>query len=185
LADTVNIALALARHPESSAPALTRIDARVSRTAEGVLAVTYTVEGDLDGVCLPEACPSRIGNRLWEHTCFEIFIARIGFAGYHEFNFAPSGEWAAYQFAGYRQAVPVVAETLAPQIVVRNTKERFELEATLQLARLSSDHAKAKLSHAVAAVIEDKGGALSYWALKHPPGKPDFHHADAFMLALQ
>jgi len=183
LAGTVNIALA--RHPESSAPALSRVDARVLRTSEGVLEVAYTVEGDLDYVCLPEARPPRVGDRLWEHTCFEIFIARTGLRGYHEFNFAPSGEWAAYEFADYRQAAPGVAETFAPQIVVHHTEGRFELEAVLQLTRLSSDHANAKLSLAVAAVIEDQGGALSYWALKHPPGKPDFHHADAFMLTLQ
>jgi hypothetical protein len=35
------------------------------------------------------------------------------------------------------------------------------------------------------AVIEDDGGALSYWALRHPPGKPDFHHPDAFALELE
>jgi hypothetical protein len=34
------------------------------------------------------------------------------------------------------------------------------------------------------AVIEDRDGRLSYWALRHPPGKPDFHHADSFALKL-
>jgi hypothetical protein len=36
----------------------------------------------------------------------------------------------------------------------------------------------------VSAVIEENSGAKSYWALKHPPGKPDFHHADGFDLTL-
>ena len=36
----------------------------------------------------------------------------------------------------------------------------------------------------LAAVIESADGALSYWALRHPPGEPDFHHRDAFALAL-
>jgi len=182
LAAKVNIELALIRHPESPASGLSRVDARMLRTSEGVLALTYTIEGDLD--CPPEARLPRVGNHLWEHTCFEIFIARAGLAGYHEFNFAPSGEWAAYEFAGYRQAAPVLSETITPQIVVRNTKGHLELEATLQLARLSTDHASAQLSISVAAVIEGKDGSLSYWALKHPPGKPDFHHADAFALTL-
>jgi hypothetical protein len=31
-------------------------------------------------------------------------------------------------------------------------------------------------------VIEDQSGGVSYWALAHPPGKPDFHHADGFAL---
>ena len=30
----------------------------------------------------------------------------------------------------------------------------------------------------ITAVIEEKGGRKSYWALAHPPGRPDFHHAD-------
>jgi hypothetical protein len=29
-------------------------------------------------------------------------------------------------------------------------------------------------------VIEDMTGEFSYWALAHPPGKPDFHHSDCF-----
>jgi hypothetical protein len=33
---------------------------------------------------------------------------------------------------------------------------------------------------ALSAVIEETSGALSYWALRHAAGKPDFHHADAF-----
>jgi hypothetical protein len=37
---------------------------------------------------------------------------------------------------------------------------------------------------ALASVIEDGGGTLSYWALKHPPGKADFHHAHGFALEL-
>jgi hypothetical protein len=36
----------------------------------------------------------------------------------------------------------------------------------------------------LAAVIEDKAQVLSYWALKHPAEKPDFHHADGFVIEL-
>jgi len=32
----------------------------------------------------------------------------------------------------------------------------------------------------LSAVIEQADGRLSYWALAHPPGKPDFHRADCF-----
>ena len=27
-------------------------------------------------------------------------------------------------------------------------------------------------------VIEQADGSIAYWALAHPPGRPDFHHAD-------
>jgi hypothetical protein len=36
----------------------------------------------------------------------------------------------------------------------------------------------------LAAVIEDENGGLSYWALRHPPGKPDFHHPNAFAMTI-
>ena len=36
----------------------------------------------------------------------------------------------------------------------------------------------------LSAVVEDVDGILSYWALRHPSGKPDFHHTDAFALQL-
>jgi hypothetical protein len=35
---------------------------------------------------------------------------------------------------------------------------------------------------ALAAIVEDDQGTLTYWALRHPAGKPDFHHAEAFAL---
>jgi hypothetical protein len=33
-------------------------------------------------------------------------------------------------------------------------------------------------------VIEETNGNKSYWALAHPAGKPDFHHADGFAYEL-
>jgi hypothetical protein len=36
----------------------------------------------------------------------------------------------------------------------------------------------------LSALVEAIDGELSYWALRHLPGKPDFHHVDAFDLQL-
>jgi hypothetical protein len=36
----------------------------------------------------------------------------------------------------------------------------------------------------LASVIEDKARVLSYWSLKHPAEKPDFHHRDSFVVEL-
>ena len=105
--------------------------------------------------------------------------------GYHEFNFAPSGEWAAYAFAKYRDGTPLADEALQPDIAVRSHAGRFELDAAVALDRLSAVHPKAPLALALSAVVEDEHGGLSYWAIKHPPGKPDFHHPDAFALELE
>ena len=36
----------------------------------------------------------------------------------------------------------------------------------------------------LSAVIEETNGDTSYWALAHPAGKADFHHADCFAYEL-
>ena len=42
----------------------------------------------------------------------------------------------------------------------------------------------ADLGLGICAVVEDKAQVLSYWALKHPAEKPDFHHAGSFVVEL-
>ncbi len=41
-------------------------------------------------------------------------------------------------------------------------------------------HLPASVRLGLSAVIEQTDGTKSYWALAHPPGKPDFHHRDCF-----
>ena len=139
--------------------------------------MTYSLEGQLVRLRIPPPRPPRIAARLWQHTCCEIFIARKGLTGYHEYNLAPSGEWATYAFTSYRDGARFVDEKLDPRITVRRSAEQLELHAFIPVDR-------AALSLALSAVVEDVDGALSYWALKHPPGKPDFHHPDAFAAQL-
>ena len=98
-----------------------------------------------------------------------------GGPAYREFNFSPSGEWAAYAFAAYRDGGPLVIAD--PIITVRRAPERLELEASVPVEGAS-------LRIGLSVVVEDAEGALSYWALRHAPGKPDFHHRDAFALEL-
>ena len=183
--DTVH-AVTLTCHPETPTDAVRGIAARVSRTPGGKLAVTYILDGNLDRLYVPAPRAPRIADRLWQHTCCEIFIAREGAPAYHEFNLSPSGEWGAYAFDGYRsrRADEPPAEALAPEVAVRGNASMLELDAVIRLDRLSELHTSAPLSLALSAVIENRDGVLSYWALRHPPGRPDFHHAEAFALAL-
>lgn len=178
----------LAAHPAAPTDAVRGIDVRVARMPGGMLAVTYVIDADLARLRVPGPRPPRLADKLWEHTCCEIFVARKGMPGYHEFNFAPSGEWAAYAFECYRERAPLSdeagAEHLDPQIIVRDAGKKLELNALVLLDKLSRAHSQATLSLALAAVVEDWDGSLSYWALAHPPGKPDFHHPDAFALTL-
>jgi hypothetical protein len=171
-------------HPDTRSTAVRSIEARISRSQDGILAVSYVVSGDLDRVRVPPPRAPRIADRLWQHTCCEIFISKNPPA-YHEFNFSPSGEWASYAFERYREGASLMSDLLDPRVTVRRTTETLELDALIDLARLSPVHSQGQLGLALSAVVEDDKGGLSYWALAHPPGKPDFHHPDAFALELQ
>lgn len=171
-------------HPQTNTTVVRGIVARVRRGLGGTLAITFVVDADLDRLRIPPPRASCLTHGLWEHTCFEAFIALENMPGYHEFNFAPSSEWALYAFHSYREIAPLPDEMAAPEMTARRSADRLELDATVRLHSLSVAHANAPLRLALSAVIEDDSGRLSYWALRHPAGKPDFHHADAFALAL-
>ena len=174
----------LTPHPETPADAVHGIRARLQRYTDGTLAVMYMIDGALDRLRIPRARQARVAERLWQHTCCEIFVRRGTAPAYHEFNFSPSGEWAAYSFDAYRDGARLQEDALDPQVTVRRTSVTLELDALVRLTRLSPMHAGDALSLSLTAVIEDRDGVLSYWALAHPPGKPDFHHRDAFVLEL-
>lgn len=162
--------------------AVRAITASVQRDDE--LRLDFRMEGDIDQLWLPEPAAPRRVEGLWQHTCFEAFVGPEALLGYHEFNFAPSGEWAAFAFHSYRSGVPLKNEAVAPVIKVQRGDGWLELTAQVQLDALSRVYARAALRVALSAVIEDRRGNLSYWALAHPSESPDFHHPDAFVLRL-
>lgn len=163
-------------HPQTPCDAVRRVHAVVKRAGTDALAVRYGIEGDLARLRIPAPRPPAVGGRLWQHTCCEIFVARAGEHSYREFNFSPSGEWAAYAFRRYRDGGPW--STSDPRIAVHRSRDALELEATVAVETGS-------LRLALSAVIEPAEGTLSYWALRHPAGGPDFHHPEAFALELE
>jgi hypothetical protein len=183
--DPVHV-VTLACHPETPTDAVRSIAAHVCREPGGRLAVTYILEGDLDRLRVPAPRTPRLASRLWQHTCCEIFIACKSLPAYYEINLSPSGEWAAYAFNGYRSPQAGESHTveLAPQVAVRDVASKLELDAVIRLDRLPAAYLGSPLSLALSAVVEDSDGVLSYWALRHPRGKPDFHHSEAFVLEL-
>jgi hypothetical protein len=117
-------------------------------------------------------------DELWRTTCFEAFLRIPGADSYREWNFAPSGQWAAYDFRTYREGRSD-AEVPAPYIRVEDNLTWWALGATIPVA------ADAVWALGLSAVLEEKDGTKSYWALAHPPGdKPDFHAADCFAASL-
>jgi hypothetical protein len=170
---------ALLIHPASPRPAATRVDVEVAGPHDGHLVLSYTVFGSIDDIRLPPATAPVRCDELWRHTCFEAFV-RLGSApAYYEFNFSPSTQWAAYRFDDYRSGMAMAA-VAAPAIDVQPHSDGFTLRAALALDRLPDMARGVPCRLGLTAVIEDTGGHLSYWALAHPAGKPDFHHADGF-----
>jgi hypothetical protein len=176
----------LQRHPSTRTDAARAIQVAVRRSS-AELQLTFRLGGDIPRIQVAPPSTPRFARDLWQHTCFEAFIAIDGQAGqsaYHEFNFAPSGEWAVYAFSGYRNGSPVADEMLHPNIAIRSTANRLELDAVVPLDRLSAIHARAVLRIGLSGVVETSDG-LSYWALRHPIDKPDFHNAVGFTLLLE
>jgi len=106
-------------------------------------------------------------------------------AAYYEFNFAPSTQWAAYRFSGYRTGMSVANEIGTPRLAVQSAGDCYSLQAALALKDLSSLPAGDPWRLALSAVIVEANGRKSYWALAHPPGEADFHHSDGFVHELR
>ena len=172
-------------HPETSHPAVESIESTLCWTPSRVLTVTYTLGGVVDQLRIPAYRSARRLDDLWRHTCFELFVGAKNDAEYYEFNFSPSGEWAAYGFRDYRDGGPFNSDGIEPKIAVQRDARTLELNAVVRLDCLPGIHSGISLSLGLSAVIEDCNGSLSYWALKHPPGKPDFHHSDNFTLQIE
>jgi len=175
----------LTPHPETQCNAELVIEVRVCWTDPRMLSLTYLLKGDNARIKVPPQRTPRRADRLWEHSCFEAFVGELGKPEYCEFNFSPSREWAAYRFRDYRDGGPMDDDGLEPKIAVRREAETLAIDAVMRLDRLLTIAQGARLRLGLSAVLEDTDGRLSYWALKHPPGKPDFHHPDGFMLEIQ
>jgi hypothetical protein len=170
--------LLLRPHPESRSSAVTRIDVGIARPRTDSLLLSYFVTGKMNDIRMPPVTAR--GDELWRHTCFEAFIRTSSGDEYYEFHFAPSTQWAAYRFSGYRSGMRVATEISAPRIEVHSGPDCYTLRATLELDRLSDLPREASWRLGLSALIEDASDRISYWALAHPSGKPDFHHADCF-----
>ena len=173
--------ISLTRHPTTACSAVRRIQVQLLRPSAAALGLRYTVSGDIDSLLIPAESVPRRADKLWQHTCFEAFIAME--AGYYEFNFSPSTEWAIYRFSAYREGM-TAAEGAAPRIAVRRDATGLTTEAAVDLDSWPVLRDGSNLRLALSAVIEDTQHRISYWALAHPPGKPDFHHSVGFVLEL-
>jgi len=160
----------LRSHPANPSP-VTRIAVEVERAAPDMLRLTYRIGGDLARMAIPRIQSATRTDRLWQHSCLEVFLGTE--QGYYEFNFSPSSQWAAYRFDGHRAGMRDAA-TDVPAIAWDRDGEAAKLTATIRLP------ADATGPLGLSAIIEDVNGNRSFWALAHPAGEPDFHDPACF-----
>lgn len=172
----------LISHSETPPQSTRSVSVHMRRGSNGVLFLTYEVE-PAETLLLPDHLPG-VRDRLWESTCFELFLKTVG-GGYREYNFTATA-WYAQTFTEWRRGKPFTPAH-EPTLVdcriddrARIFPRRYELDVVLAADDLQS---VSKIS--LTAVIEEKSGRKSYWALAHPPGdRPDFHHPACFVLEL-
>lgn len=176
--------VSLIPHPQTPSTALTGIDVQVVRHAGGGLELHYFAQGGVEAVKWPPPCASARADGLWETTCFEAFVQPQGRASYIEFNFAPSTLWAAYRFTGERAGMQLAHGLSAPVFRTRETARTHVLHVRLGLDAMPGLPVEAEWRLGLSAVIEALDGSKSYWALRHPAPKPDFHNPQGFALKL-
>jgi hypothetical protein len=175
--------LPLCRHPDSVSPSITSIFVSVAREAADVLILSYRMEGRISELSLPPSTMAVRTDGLWKTTCCEAFVRAGDNSSYAEFNFSPSTRWAAYRFSAYREGMRAVTVNRPPEIRFDGDEGVATLVAALDLGSLGGNAKGQPVRLGLSVVVEDGRGDLSYWAFRHPPGKPDFHHGDG--LALQ
>ncbi len=166
-------------HSSSRAPEIA-VEAIATFVATDAVSFRYRVRGDVNSIRVPPVRPALRKDDLWRHTCFEAFVKRGNEDGYVELNFAPSTEWAAYSFEGYRAGMAPLSQIETPAIEHRLENGAFTLAATLNAHSFGSASALG-----LSAVIEHTDGRLSYWALAHPRSTPDFHDSAGWTQSLQ
>ena len=166
-------------HPDTPPTRVEGVAVELTMTDGDDMLLTYSVKGS-EHLLLPGWKSSARRDELWRTTCFELFLRSEGQDAYVEFNFSPSTEWAAYSFAGYRDGMREWPCAVDPFVERGGEGEGFVVEADVDLGGT----AEGPLRLGFSAVIEERDGTTSYWALAHPPGKPDFHHPACFAFEL-
>jgi hypothetical protein len=157
----------LVRHPNTPPGAIQAIDAELLRVPGGALA-SFSVIGEIASLVVPPTAIAERTDELWKTTCFELFVAGDS-PSYREFNFSPSGAWAAYDFDAYRSSMRNANAQV--EIEISKTTKNMKL-----IAKIESDIGN-PANVGLTAVIEEVDGSIRYWSTAFAPGKPDFHAA--------
>lgn len=171
----------LTGHPDNPPGLNQRVGVTLLLKPDGSLKLAYSIHGASSFMRIPSADQPAPPDALWRTTCCELFVVTGDGAGYREFNFSPSGQWAVYDFSAYRTPVEIPLPCPAPTVRSDSQAHRLDLDVTLSATALPAGNL---LPCALAVIVEAHDGRHGYWALAHPAGRPDFHHRDGFTLIL-
>ncbi len=175
---------ALSPHPACDRSPVVDFSVQVRRASPARLAFDFRLRAEPDSLEVPRPRTPVRADGLWRHTCFEVFVSR-GEHEYREYNFAPSGAWAAYRFTNYRAGMAELDEAPA-EARWRVDADSLGLDVVVESGWFAGDTPGGGILRVgCSSVIESRTGALSYWALRHPSDKPDFHDAAAFVVELR
>ncbi|MBU6268847.1 MAG: DOMON-like domain-containing protein [Sphingomonadales bacterium] len=166
-------------HPSTPPLAIQAVEFSVIGLDADWLTLRWRITGAAGLVVPPLAGKGRADN-LWKTTCFELFVRPGDGPAYSEFNLSPSERWAAYDFTAYREGManrPIMRE---PTCGLRGSGALRVFDAAIPRASLPP----LPWHCGISAVIVEAHGHLSYWALAHAPGKPDFHAPACFTLPI-
>ena len=154
------------------------VDHAASLGAVATTNIWFGVGAPAERFVIPEVSDPSRADELWKTTCFEAFLRAAGEETYREWNFAPKGNWAAYDFSGYREGMTAAEVGSPPYIRMEDNFTWWTVGATIAV------EAAKQWQLGLSAVLEEKDGTKSYWALAHPSEKPDFHAAGCFAARL-
>ena len=159
-----------------------RLEAILRREGEKIL-LCYLLRGALGAVAVPDGRTSRNGGTSrWRRTCFELFIGPAAGPVYHELNLSPAGHWNVYAFDDYRAGMR--PEPAVGSLAFTVAREEKSLAVVLELELAPFYPPGTALRAGLAAVLVDRAGKLTYWALAHPEDRPDFHRRENFIVAI-
>jgi hypothetical protein len=169
----------LVPHPDHPAAAVTGVEARIIGQDANWLRARWRIEGSQQ-LIVPAFAGKGRTDALWQTTCFELYLKPLGGDAYCELNLSPSERWNAYDFDGYRAGMRERPFPHEPECTIRQGSTFAIFDAAIPVAGLPDQDCAMGLS----AILEEQGGTISYWALAHPEGKPDFHAPACFAVAL-
>jgi len=169
----------LLAHPDHPPLGVSQVEARIIGRDANWLRVRWRIEGSQQLVVPAFAGKGRT-DALWQTTCFELYLKPLGGEAYCELNLSPSERWNAYDFDGYRAGMSERPFPHEPECTIRQGSTFAIFDAAVPVAGLPDQDCAMGLS----AILEERGGTISYWALAHPEGKPDFHAPACFAVAL-